>query len=89
MKDFLNKLRLIWVTLKIRSIIFQKNQKVIEVIKDNIMKKNKSPYKLSLERFSELGILESKLTDVLNEKTLELKNHILLDKKGFYLFTSK
>ena len=31
-----------------------------------ILNKNKSPYKLPLERFSELGVLESKLTDVLN-----------------------
>lgn len=54
-----------------------------------ILNKNKSPYKLSLERFSELGLLESKLTNVLNDKTLEFKNHILLNNKGFYLFTFK
>ena len=54
-----------------------------------ILNKNKSPYKLPLERFSELGVLESKLTDILNDKTLEFENHILLNKKGFYLFTFK
>tara|TARA_B100000575_G_scaffold274338_1_gene258006 strand:- start:988 stop:1548 length:561 start_codon:yes stop_codon:yes gene_type:complete len=54
-----------------------------------ILNKNKLPYKLSLERFSELGVLKSKLTDVFNDKTLVFKNHILLDKRGFYLFTFK
>ena len=54
-----------------------------------ILNKNKSPYKLLLERFSELGVIESKLTDVLNDTTTEFKNHILLNNKGFYLFTFK
>ncbi len=53
-----------------------------------LLNKNKAPYTLELERFSELG-LSGEMREVLREKTMNWSGKLVLDTPGAYILTTR
>ncbi len=54
-----------------------------------ILNKNEKPVTLDLNRFEETGLKNKKLRNILNGNELIWKDHLNLNSKGTYLFTTK
>ena len=54
-----------------------------------ILNKNENEFKLDLDRFKELQLEGSQLMEVIRQKNVLWEEHLLLQEKGAYLFTTK
>ena len=54
-----------------------------------ILNKNENEFKLNLDRFKELQLEGTQLMEVIRQKNILWEEHLLLQEKGAYLFTTK
>ena len=54
-----------------------------------ILNKNEKEFKLDLDRFKELQLEGKELMEVIRQKNVLWEEHLLLQEKGAYLFTTK
>ena len=54
-----------------------------------ILNKNENEFKLDLDRFKELQLEGSQLMELIRQKNVLWEEHLLLQEKGAYLFTTK
>ena len=54
-----------------------------------ILNKNENEFKLDLDRFKELQLEGKELMELIRQKNVLWGEHLLLQEKGAYLFTTK